>query len=121
VATKLRTDKVADAITPIATKIANDPEVREHAKRALDSAKTVYEKVQSDGARKAATDKKVQDEIVRAANELRTGASKLSDSGRKHRGRTFVKLLVGGALAAAAFIGIKKAMASDEDEFEYTP
>ena len=25
------------------------------------------------------------------------------------------------ALAAAAFIGVKKAIASDEDEFEYTP
>jgi hypothetical protein len=121
VAAKLRTDKVAEAITPIVTKVANDPEVREHAKRALDSAKTVYVKVQSDGARKAAADKKVQDEVVRAAAELRTGAAKLSDTGKKHRGRTFMKLLIGAALAAAAFIGVKKAIASDEDEFEYTP
>jgi hypothetical protein len=32
-----------------------------------------------------------------------------------------MKLLIGAALAAAAFIGVKKAIASDEDEFEYTP
>jgi len=117
----MRTDKMAEAITPLVTKVANDPELREHAKRALESAKNVYEKVQADGARKAAADKRVQDDVVRAAAELRTGAARLSEQQSKHRGKTFVKLLVAIAVGVAAFIGIKNAISSDEDEFEYTP
>ena len=39
----------------------------------LDSAKTVLGKVQKDGARSAAANKKVQDEVVRAAKELKKG------------------------------------------------
>jgi hypothetical protein len=117
----MRTDKVAEAIAPLVTKVANDPELREHAKRALDSAKTVYDKVQSDGARKAAANKSVQDEVVRAASEIRTGASKLVEPKRKRRSRGFLKLLLAAAIAAAAVIGIKRAVSHDEDEFEYTP
>ena len=51
---KLRTDNIADAITPLATRMARDPEIREHAMAVLDSAKTVIEKVQREGARSAA-------------------------------------------------------------------
>ena len=48
-ATKIKTDKVADAITPLVTRVANDEELRAHAKTALDSARTIYSRVQSDG------------------------------------------------------------------------
>jgi hypothetical protein len=120
VPTKLRTDKVAEAITPLVNRVANDPELREHAKRALDSARTVYEKVQADGPKKAASDKRVQDEVVKAAAELRTGASKLARP-KERRNRRFLKIGLGVAIAAAAAIGLKRAVSSDEDEFEYTP
>ena len=117
---KMRTDKVTETIGPIVTKVANDPEVREHALKALDSAKSVYARVQSDGARSAATRKDVQDEVVRAANELKAGAQRLTEPPRK-KSRTFLKFIVGLGIAALAVVGIKKAMSSDEDEFEYTP
>ena len=70
---KMKTDKIAETVTPIATRVANDPELREAAKSVLDSAKTVLGKVQKDGARSAAVDKKVQDEVVRAAKEMQEG------------------------------------------------
>ena len=52
--TKIKTDKVAETITPIAQKVASDPELREHAKKIADSAMKIYTKVQSEGGAKAA-------------------------------------------------------------------
>jgi hypothetical protein len=123
VPTKLRTDKVADAITPLATQVANDPELREHAKAVLESAKAVLEKVQSDGARSAATNKKVQDEVVKAAKELKKGASRLNiqANGGSSKKRKVAKAAAVGAVAVGAAVVAKKAMSKDEDEFEYTP
>ena len=118
---KLRTDKVADAITPIATRVARDPELREHAKAVLDSARAVLDKVQADGARSAASDKKVQDEVVRAAKELKQGASKLSAKPGGSKKRRVAKVAAAGAVAVGAAVVAKKAMSKDEDEFEYTP
>jgi hypothetical protein len=118
---KLRTDKVADAITPIATRVARDPERREHAKAVLDSARAVLDKVQADGARSAASDKKVQDEVVRAAKELKQGASKLSAKPSSSKKRRVAKVAAAGAVAVGAAVVAKKAMSKDEDEFEYTP
>ena len=117
---KLKTDKVAEAVTPIVTRVANDPELREHALRALDSARTVYGRVQRDGARNAAMRRDVQEEVLAAVAELRTGAGKLMDPPRQ-KSHTFLKLVVAGVIAAAAVIGIKQVLSSDEDEFEYTP
>jgi hypothetical protein len=126
VPTKLRTDKVAEAITPLATQVANDPELREHAKAVLDSAKTILEKVQSDGPRSAATDKKVQDEVVSAAKEIRKGAARLNmqvpgATGGSSKKRKVAKAAAVGAVAVGAAVVAKKAMSKDEDEFEYTP
>jgi hypothetical protein len=118
---KLRTDKVADAITPIATRVARDPELREHAKAVLDSAKAVLDKVQADGARSAATDKKVQDEVVRAAKQLKQGADKLTARPHPSKKRRAAKVAAAGAVAVGAAVVAKKALSKDEDEFEYTP
>jgi hypothetical protein len=119
---KLRTDKVADAITPLATRVARDPELREHAKAVLDSAKAVLDRVQSDGARSAATDRRVQDEVVKAAKELRQGASKLAAARpAPSRKRRVAKAAAAGAVAVGAVMVAKKSMSRDEDEFEYTP
>jgi len=119
-ATKLNTDKVADAITPLVTKVANDPELREHAKAVLDSARTVYMRVQAD-PRGAVSDKRVHDEVVRASGSIRESARRLSEPPKKRRGRTMFKLVLGAALAAGAVISIRRALGSDEDEFEYQP
>ena len=74
-ATKIKTDKVADAITPLVTRVANDEELRAHAKTALDSARTIYSRVQSDGPRKAAGRKDIQGEVAKAAAELKLAAT----------------------------------------------
>jgi hypothetical protein len=121
-ATKLNTDKVADAITPLVTKVANDPELREHAKTVLDSARSVYLKVQADGARDAVTDKRVREEVIKASGSIKEGARRLSEPPkRKRRGRAMMKLVLGAALAAGAVISIRRALGGDEDEFEYQP
>jgi hypothetical protein len=116
--TKIRTDKVADSLSPLVTRVAQDEELRAHAKTALDSAKAVYSKVQSDGARKAATNKAVTDEVVKAASELRMTAERLTGKSQR-KSRKMRKLLLGAIIAAAAAVGLKKVLHRDEDEFEY--
>jgi len=118
--TKMKTDKMAETLTPLVTRVANDEELRAHAKTALDSAKTIYAKIQEDGPRKAATSRAVTDEVMKAAGELKAGAARLSDKPAK-KSRKLGRLLIGGAIAVAAAIGIKKVLSSDEDEFDYEP
>jgi len=116
----MKTDKMAETLTPIVTRVANDEELRAHAKTALDSAKTIYAKIQADGARKAATSRDVSDEFMKAAGELKVAASRLSEKPKK-KSRKFGRLLVGTLIAVGAAIGIKKVLSSDEDEFDYEP
>ena len=94
--TKMRTDKMAETLTPIVTRVANDEELRAHAKTALDSAKVIYAKIQADGPRKAATSRAVTDEVMKAAGELKVAAARLSDKPAKTR-RKFGRLLIGGS------------------------
>ena len=116
--TKIRTDKVAESITPLVTRVTQDDELRAHAMTALDSAKAIYTKVQSDGPRKAATNKAVTDEIVRAAAEIRATAEHLAGKS-KRKSHKLRKLVLGAVIAGAAAFGLKKVLSSDEDEFEY--
>jgi hypothetical protein len=118
VQTRIRTDKLAESLGPFIERIANDKELREHARTALESAKAVYDKVQSDGARKAAADKKTTGEAVRAASELRDAAVRLSDA-KKKRGSSFGRLLLGLGIVAGAAYALKRVLGSDEDEFDY--
>ena len=118
--TKIRTDKMAETLSPYVTRVANDEELRAHAKTALDSAKTIYARIQADGPRKAATSRAVSDEFMRAAGELKVAAARLSEKPTK-KSRKFGRILIGGAIAVAAAIGIKKVLSSDEDEFDYEP
>lgn len=120
--TKLRKDKVAETVSPLVTRIANDEELRAHAKTALDSARSIYQKIQADGPRDAAKNKDVQDEVMKAATELRHTARRLADkptSARKRHG--FRKLLIGSALIVGAVAASKKLLHRDEDEFDYEP
>jgi hypothetical protein len=116
--TKLRTDKVADSLSPLVTRVTQDDELRAHAKTALDSAKAVYSKVQSDGPRKAATNKAVTDEVVKAASELRLTAERLTGK-TKRKSHKLRKLVIGAMLAGAAAVGLKRLLTRDEDEFDY--
>jgi hypothetical protein len=118
---KLKTDKVADAITPIATKVAKDPELRETAKSVLDSAKTVLDRVQADGPRSAAGNKKVQDEVMRAAKEVQKGYAKMTAPPKASKKKKVAKAAAVGAVAVGTVVVAKKALSKDEDEFEYTP
>ena len=116
--TKIRTDRVAEQLTPIVNRVKDDDELRAHAKTALDSAKTIYSKVQSDGARKAATNKAVTDEVLKAASEIRATAERLTTKPRR-KSRKLRKLVFGAVIAGAAAVGLKKVLHRDDDEFEY--
>ena len=116
--TKLRTDKVAESITPLVNRVASDDELRAHAKTALDSAKAIYSKIQADGPRKAATNKAVTDEMLKAASEIRATAERLTAKPRR-KSRRLRKLVFGAVIAGAAAVGLKKVLHRDEDEFEY--
>ena len=116
--TKIRTDKVADTISPMVTRVTQDDELRAHAKTALDSAKAIYTKIQADGPRKAATSKSLSDEVVKAAAEIRATAEHLTGKSKRksHKLRT---LMLGALVAGAAAVGLKKVLHRDEDEFDY--
>ena len=116
--TKIRTDKVAESISPLVTRVTQDEELRAHAKTALDSAKAIY--TQDPGRRPAQGGhvKAVTDEVVKAASELRMTAERLSGKTQR-KSRKFRKLLFGALFAGAAAVGLKKVLHRDEDEFEY--
>jgi hypothetical protein len=116
--TKMRKDKMAESITPLVNRVAQDDELRAHAMTALDSAKAIYSKIQAEGPRKAATNKAVTDEMMKAASEIRATAERLTGK-TKRKSRRMRKLLFGTVIAVAAAVGLKKVMHSDEDEFEY--
>lgn len=119
--TKLRADRMAETFTPIVLRIANDEELRGHAKTAMDSARTIYDRMQRDGARSAAMRKDVQDEIVRAATELRTTAALLANSQQPRRTHKLRNLVLASAIVIGAAAAIKTLLGSDEDEFDYEP
>ena len=146
--TKIRTDKVAESISPLVTRVTQDDELRAHAKTALDSAKAIVPASNrrrrpssrtarrgpfgvwrsrrvgnsppgmDDGPRKAATNKAVTDEVVRAAAEIRATAEHLTGKTKRksHKLRT---LILGAMVAGAAAVGLKKVLHRDEDEFDY--
>ena len=116
--TRIRTDKLAESLAPFIERLANDKELQEQARSALVSAKAVYDKVQSDGARKAAADRKTPDKAVRAASEFRDAAVRLSEAKKKRRS-SFGRMLVGLGIVAAAAYGLLRVLGSDEDVFDY--
>ena len=61
------------------------------------------------------------DEVVKAAAELKAGSQPAHRQARRRRATSSRKLLIGGAIAVAAAIGIKKVLGRDEDEFDYEP
>ena len=117
--TKLRSDRMAETITPMMNRIAEDEELRAHVKTALDSARKVYKKIQEDGPRRAAGRREVHDEVLRAANELTQSARRLSAKPQKtHKLRN---MLFATALVVGAIAGARKLLGSDGDEFDYEP
>ena len=111
----IRADKLADVIM----RVANDEQLREHAMNAYDSAMAAFSRIQDKGG-KAATDKKVTDDIAKAATELQDAARRLQRS-KQGRSRGFLRLVVIGAVMGGAAYAAKRALGSDEDEFEYRP
>ena len=120
-AAKMKPDKVAEAITPIAQRVASDPELREHAKNLAESARKIYERVQAEGTRAAAGRKDVQEEVVRAVSEIKVGTTRLVAKPKVSKKRKAAKVAVAGAAVVGTAVVAKKALSRDEDEFEYTP
>jgi hypothetical protein len=108
-----------DRVMEHVSRVANDQELRDHARAAIDSIMAVYAKVQADGPKKAVADKDVASDVLAAASELRETARHMAEPQRQ-RG-SFLKVLLLLAIAAVAVLGARRLLESDEDEFEYRP
>jgi hypothetical protein len=117
----MRTPIAADKVVEHVNRMAQDDELREHAKSALESAMAVYQKIQADGPRKAAVDKGVTEDVISAAQELREAARRASNPTPPSRGPSLFKILLLVIVAAAAILGARRILGEDEDEFEYRP
>ena len=60
------------------------------------------------------------DKMAETLTPIVTRVARLSEKPTK-KSRKFGRFLIGGAIAVAAAIGIKKVLSSDEDEFDYEP
>jgi len=117
----VRTPIAADRVVEHVNRMAKDDELREHAKAALESVMAVYAKVQADGPRKAATDRRVNEDVITAAQELRETARRAANPEPPKSGPSLMKLLLLVILAAGAVLGARRILGDDEDEFEYRP
>ena len=73
------------------------------------------------GAKKAASNKAVHDEVAKAMGEIKAGASRLTAKPKSSKKKKAAKVAVAGAAVVGTAVVAKKALSKDEDEFEYTP
>jgi hypothetical protein len=102
-----RIGETVDALKPYLDRALNDPEFREDLKDALSAARELYGPLTkgngnvSSAAKKLASDKKSQQQLKRALEDLQRATSTLQGKKKKkHRGRKMVLLagIVVGAL-----------------------
>ena len=97
--TKDRLYDTADTMRPYVDRALHDDALHDNLKEAFGAARDVYAELLgnrslSATAMRAATDKEIQDNLRKAAEELRTAASRIQ--GRQdHSGRNTMLLLVG--------------------------
>ena len=121
----------------IIRRLIEDAELREAVGRAIDSSRSVYDRVSSTKKpSKLVGDKKLQDNALEAIDAIRTVTVSLAGVGKalpqrkkpkKRLGFRRVVLLtgIGGGAAVAASQGLRSklldALFGAEEEFEYTP
>ena len=110
---------------PYVKRALEDPEVRDNAKAAYESALAAYERLRKVGSPAAIfDDRKLQKELKTAGKSIANTREHLIDKRRKRRrGRFLVLTLIGAALAIAFSEGLRNkvldALFGAEEEFDY--
>jgi hypothetical protein len=114
---------------PYVQRLIEDEELRDSLKDAFEAAKGAYGRATGNGkgAVKAVTsDKKVQKELRKAAENLQEASDRLREKKTRKggRGRLLLIAIVGAVIALAVSEGARKAVLDAlfgaEEEFEYT-
>ena len=111
---------------PYVKRALEDPEVRDNAKAAYESAQAAYERLRKVGNPASAIfdDRKLQKELRTTGRSIATTREHLIDKPRRRRrGRFLVLTLIGAALAIALSEGLRNkgldALFGAEEEFDY--
>ncbi|MGN6275115.1 MAG: hypothetical protein ACTHNP_04175 [Solirubrobacterales bacterium] len=115
---------------PYVQRLIEDEELRESLKDAFEAAKSAYGRATGNGkgtVKAVASDKKVQKEMRKAAENLQEASERLRASKKKRKGglgRLLLIAIVGAVIALAVSEGARKAVLDAlfgaEEEFEYT-
>jgi len=113
---------------PYVQRLIEDEELRESLKDAFEASKRAYGRATGNGkgaVKAVASDKKVQKELRKAAENLQEASERLREPKRKGGlGRLLLIAFVGAVVALAVSEGARKAVLDAlfgaEEEFEYT-
>ena len=112
---------------PYVKRALEDPEIRDNARAAYDSAQAAYDRLRKDGNPASAVfeDRKLRKELKTTGKSIATARDHLLDNPRKRRrrGRLLLVGLVGAGLAVALSEALRSkildALFGAEEEFDY--
>jgi hypothetical protein len=111
---------------PYVRRLMEDPELREELRTAFESARKAYSRIDGKGPAKAFEDKKLQRDLKKSAESLKTAADSLRAKPKRKGGlgRVLMLAIVGGIVAVAVSEDMRKkvldALFGAEEEYEYT-
>jgi hypothetical protein len=115
---------------PYVQRLIEDEELRDSLKDAFEAAKSAYGRATGNGkgtVKAVTSDKKVQKEMRKAAENLQEASERIRSKPKKRKGgigRLLVIAIVGAVIALAVSEGARKAVLDAlfgaEEEFEYT-
>jgi hypothetical protein len=131
--TKTKAERAGDIYetareNPYVQRLIEDEDLRESLKDAFEASKRAYGRATGNGkgaVKAVASDKKVQKELRKAAENLQEASERLREPKKKHGlGRLLLIAFVGAVIALAVSEGARKAVLDAlfgaEEEFEYT-
>jgi hypothetical protein len=132
--TKDRLYDTADTMRPYVDRALHDDALHDNLKEAFSAARDVYAELLGNRnltatAMRAATDKEIQDNLRKAADELRTAASRIQGK-KDNSGRNTMLLLIGIAIGVLfnPMTGpqtrewlMQKTTGESTDDYSYTP
>jgi hypothetical protein len=132
--TKDRLYDTADTMRPYVDRALHDDALHDNLKEAFSAARDVYAELLGNRnltatAMRAATDKEIQDNLRKAAEELRTAASRIQGK-KDNSGRNTMLLLIGIAIGVLfnPMTGpqtrewlMQKITGESTDDYSYTP
>ncbi|MEX2024645.1 MAG: hypothetical protein WD993_06165 [Thermoleophilaceae bacterium] len=112
---------------PYVRRLIEDDELREELRSAFESARKAYGRIDGKGPGRALEDKKVQRELKRAAESLKSAGESLRERPKRRKlgiGRLLMLAIVGAVLALALSEDLRKkaldALFGAEEEYEYS-